>query len=91
MDYFKYPLDTKMLLRKKEIIKKELLNSSNEWIYTKIAILGGSTTDEFTKQLEIFLLNYGIKMDYYQSEYGQYWEDSMFGNELLDTFRCSFP
>ena len=87
MDYFKYPLDTKMLLRKKEIIKKELLNSSNEWIYTKIAILGGSTTDEFTKQLEIFLLNYGIKMDYYQSEYGQYWEDSMFGNELLDTFQ----
>ena len=87
MNYFQYPLDTKMLFRKKEIIKKELLDASKEWVHTKIAVLGGSTTDEVVKQLEIFLLNYGIKIEYYQSEYGQYWQDSMFGNERLDTFQ----
>ncbi len=87
MEFFNYPLDTKTLLRRKKYIKNELLNQSSQWIEKKIAVLGGSTTNEIVDQLEIALLNYGIKADFYQSQYGQYWEDGIFGNEKLDAFQ----
>lgn len=87
MDCFNYPIDSKMLLRKKIRIKKELLSNSSNLIEKRIAILGGSTTNEIVDQLELFLLNYGIKATFYQSEYAQYWQDAMFGNEELDRFK----
>ena len=87
MDCFNYPLDSKMLLRKKIRIKKELLDSNMSFIEKRIAVLGGSTTNEIVDQLELFLLNYGIKPTFYQSEYAQYWPDAMFGNEELDSFK----
>ena len=52
----------------------------------KIAILGGSTTSEIKNILELFLLNYGIKPTFYESEYNQFYEDAIFGNEELDNF-----
>ena len=61
MNCFDYPIDTKTLLRKKKQIKRQLLSTSDKFIEKKIAILGGSTTDEIVDQLELFLLNYGIK------------------------------
>ena len=90
MDYYTYPLDTKTLLRKKIMIKKELLSDNVEWIIKKIAVLGGSTTNEVVDQLELALLNHGIKADFYQSEYGKYWEDVMFDNPALDDFEPDF-
>ena len=36
--------------------------------------------------LEIFLLNYGIKPIFYESEYNKYYEDAVFGNSELDEF-----
>ena len=36
--------------------------------------------------LELFLLNQGIEPEFYESEYGMYWEDAMFGNEELNAF-----
>ena len=86
MDCFNYPIDSKMLLRKKIKIKKELFSSNTKFIEKRIAVLGGSTTNEIVDQLELFLLNYGIKPVFYQSEYAQYWQDAMFGNEELDSF-----
>ena len=85
-EYFNYPLDSKTLLRKKIQIKKELLSNSSNFIEKRIAVLGGSTTNEIVDQLELFLLNYGIKPTFYQSEYAQYWQDAMFGSEELDNF-----
>lgn len=87
MNCFQYPLDVKSLLRNKGSIKKELMRSNCEWIYKKIAILGGSTTNEITVQLELFLLYYGIKADFYESDYGQYWQDAVFGNSDLEEFK----
>lgn len=84
--YFDYPIDTKMLLRKKRQIKRKLLDNNTDFIEKNIAILGGSTTDEIADQLELFLLNYGIKINIYQSEYGKYMEDALFGNSELDDF-----
>ncbi len=86
MEYFQYPIDTRVLLRKKASIKKKLLQNIGKSIQKKIAVLGGSTTNEIVDQLEIFLLQYGIEAEFYQSEYGQYWQDAMFGNQKLDEF-----
>lgn len=85
MDCFSYPLDTKTLYRKKAKIKREL-SERGGLIIKKIAVLGGSTTNEVVDQLNNFLLFYGISAEFYQSEYGQYWQDAMFGNEELDSF-----
>lgn len=86
MEYFTYPINTKTLIRKKRTIKEELLHKDITWIDKRVAVLGGSTTNEVVDQLELALLEYGIKGEFYQSEYGLYWEDAMFGNETLDQF-----
>ncbi len=87
MDCFHYPLDTEQLLRKKRRIRRELLAKNPHPLHKKIAILGGSTTNEVADQLGLFLLNYGIEAEFYQSEYGQYWQDAMFGTPELDEFK----
>lgn len=86
MGYFDYPLDTKMLLRKKSKIRKSLLEQEN-LLHKKIAVLGGSTTDGVAEQLYNFLLSHGIKADIYQSDYGQYWQDAVFENPELVSFK----
>ncbi len=80
-----YPFDVTYLMKNKKKIRRKLLE--NESLLEKnIAILGGSTTSEIKNMLEIFLLNYGIKPNFYESEYNQYYEDAVFGNEELDSF-----
>lgn len=86
MDQLSYPFDSSYILKKKRSIKKELLARDNCRIKKKIAVLGGSTTNEIVNILELFLLNYGIEPEFYQSEYAQYWQDAVFGNEELDSF-----
>ena len=86
MKEFNYPFDAQTLIRKKKRLKRELLNSNQNFISKKIAVLGGSTTAEVVDQLELFLLNYGIKPTFYQSEYGKFWEDAVYGNSELDSF-----
>ncbi|WP_294452400.1 HAD family hydrolase [uncultured Gemmiger sp.] len=86
MDCFQYPLDTEQLLRKKRRIRRELMAQNPHPLKKKIAILGGSTTNEVADQLGLFLLQYGIEAEFYQSEYGQYWQDAMFGSPELDNF-----
>lgn len=86
MECFHYPLDTETLLRKKRRLRRELLAQNPHPLHKKIAILGGSTTNEVADQLGLFLLQYGIEGEFYQSEYGQYWQDAMFGTPELDAF-----
>ncbi len=85
MKELKYPFDSLYLIKNKKKIKKELLLKEG-LIDKKIAILGGSTTSDIKDMLEIFLLNYGIKPTFYESEYNKYYEDAMFGNKELDEF-----
>ncbi|MEG0178584.1 MAG: HAD-IIIC family phosphatase [Oscillospiraceae bacterium] len=85
MDCLNYPFDGEYILKKKLSIKRELLAENTAFQDKRIAILGGSTTDEIKNILELFLLNYGIKPQFYQSEYAQYWNDAMFSEEL-----CAF-
>lgn len=83
---FAYPFDSNYILKKKKSLKKELLNRDIKYIDKKIAILGGSTTDDIKLILELFLLYYGIKPSFYKSEYNKYYEDAMFDNKELEEF-----
>lgn len=79
-----YPFDWEYLNRKKKSLKRELENSKDTFIEKKIAILGGSTTNEVKLNLELFLLKEGIKPIFYESEYNKYYEDALFSQELLE-------
>ena len=79
-----YPFDPKELTKKQKSLKRQLLNDGTPRLEKKIAILGGSTTNGIADMLELFLLWYGIKPEFYQSEYNRYWQDAMFSTELRD-------
>lgn len=81
-----YPFDAEYILKKAKSIKRQLLADGSSRIKKKIAVLGGSTTHNIVKTLELFLLNHGIEPSFYESEYAMYWEDAMFGSEELNAF-----
>jgi len=74
------------ILRKRHVLKKELLKQTN-LIPTRIAILGGSTTTEVKSMLELFLLAQGIEPTFYESGYNRYLEDVEFENPDLWKFK----
>ena len=86
MNTLNYPFDEAYILSKKKKIKKELLDSGTNFTDTKIAILGGSTTNDIKLVMELFLLDYGIKPSFYESEYNRYYQDAVFPNEELEEF-----
>ncbi len=87
MKELEYPFDAEYILKKKKSLKKQLLeNDSACFIDKKIAVLGGSTTSVIVQVLELFLLNYGIRPSFYESEYNQYYQDGMFPNPELESF-----
>ena len=77
-----YPFDWKYINRKKKILKKNLLDRKKKFLEKKIAILGGSTTNELKLVLELFLLKEGIKPIFYETEYNKYYEEALFGKRL---------
>lgn len=85
MQCLEYPFDSQYLLRKRKSLRRELLQAEYP-LEKRVAVLGGSTTHDIIDMLELFLLNYGIKPSFYESEYGQYWEDAMFDNPELVAF-----
>lgn len=86
MKELEYPFDTDYILTKKKIIKRILLNQKEEFLEKNIAILGGSTTNNLKLVLELFLLNYGIRPYFYESQYNQYYYDAVFPNAELESF-----
>lgn len=88
MKELQYPFDAAFLLRKKKSLKKQLLQQldGQTVVQKKIAILGGSTTNDIKLMLELFLLDQGICPVFYESEYNKFYEDAVFGNEELDAF-----
>lgn len=87
MKELEYPFDPEWILKKKKALKRELLqNTQRTFLEKKIAILGGSTTRDIRDILELFLLNYGIRPCFYESEYNQYYADGMFPNPALEEF-----
>lgn len=87
MKELEYPFDSDYILKKKKSIKKQLLGNSCGFIEKNIAILGGSTTSDIKLILDLFLLNNGIRANFYESEYNQFWQDAVFENKTLDEFK----
>lgn len=90
MRELEYPFDSEYILKKSKKIKKNLLeqaeSENRKLLKKKIAVLGGSTTHDIIRILELFLLDQGIEPEFYESEYAMYWQDAMFGNEELTAF-----
>lgn len=86
MRELEYPLDSEYILKKSKKLKRELLESGTDFLSKKIAVLGGSTTHDIVRILEVFLLNRGIQPVFYESEYAQYFQDVMFDNPKLTEF-----
>ncbi len=86
MKELEYPFDARYLIKKKKTLKRQFLEADTKYIDKKIAVLGGSTTHDIVAILELFLLNFGIRGSFYESEYNQYFEDVMFDNPELKDF-----
>ena len=56
------------MLKKQKSIKRNLLQRNISYLPKRIAILGGSTTSFIRSMLELFLLEEGIKPEFYVAE-----------------------
>ena len=86
MRELEYPYKSEYIIKKIKQFKRELLQSGKKFLDVKIAILAGSTVNALKDLIEIFLLNRGIKPDFYLSEYNKYYEDAVFENPKLKEF-----
>ena len=87
MRELEYPFDAETVIKRKKQYKKQLLAEEGKHFAEKrIAILGGETTQNIKLVLELFLLNYGIRPEFYESEFNQYYEDGMFPKPELEAF-----
>lgn len=86
MQELQYPFNSEYILKKAKSIKRALQAEKVSRIPKKIAVLGGSTTHDIIKVLELFLLDQGIAPSFYESEYARYWQDAMFDNQELKEF-----
>ena len=89
MSLIDYPFDGATLLQKKRSLRRELLQRSG-LINKKVAILSGSTIGEIKNMLELFLLNEGIKPEFYIGGYGLFYENLVFDDGSLAAFKPDF-
>jgi len=80
------PTSLAEILRKRDALKKELLQQEN-LLPVRMAILGGSTTSELRKMLELFLLAGGIQPAFYECGYNRYRDDVLFESPELWEFK----
>jgi FkbH-like protein len=78
------PLDD--VLMKRRSLRRQL--AAGEHLQEiRIAVLGGSTTNEVVDLLELWLLSSGFRPTFHQSEYGRYYEDAVHDPQALIDFR----
>jgi FkbH-like protein len=95
MNLSTYSLD-ELLLKRRSLRRK--LAASEGLKEFRIAVLGGTTTNELVDLLELLLLSSGFQPTFYQSEYGRYYEDAVLEPQLIAEFKpdlvyihtCSF-
>lgn len=81
-----YPFDGDEIMRTKKKLLR-VLKEREGGAPLRIAVLGGSTTSDIVKVLELFLRDRGIIPSFYESEYAQYRIDAVFGNPELSEFK----
>ncbi len=88
MRELEYPFDGNYIIKKKKSLRRQLLSEEGvRFTPLRIAILGGETTNDIKNVMELFLLNNKIQPEFYESEYNRYYEDAMFPNEELESFK----
>jgi FkbH-like protein len=84
MNAFGYNLD--QLLQKRRSLRRQL--SAAEGLKDiRIAVLGGTTTNELADLLELLLLSSGFQPVFHQSEYGRFYEDAVLEPQAIAAFR----
>src|ERR1700677_3123873 len=63
------------------------LASTQDLQPVRLAVLGGTTSNEVVDLLEVLLLADGFKPTFYQSEYNKYYEDAVYESDKLHEFR----
>ena len=86
MKVLQYPFDSSEILKKKKSIKRELLADGSTRFTRKIAVLGGSTTSDIVKIMELFLLDQGIEPKFYVCEYAMFEQEALFPSEEFASF-----
>lgn len=81
-----YPFEPGQILSRRKALRRALLEEKTPRTPKKIAVLGGSTTSDIVSVLELFLLDGGIEPSFYQSEYGQFYQDALFPPQALLDF-----
>ena len=79
-----YSLDE--FLIKRRGLRRQLL-TLNGLKDIRIAILGGTTTNELVDLFEVLLLQSGFRPTFYQSEYGRYYEDAVLQPDEIIAFK----
>ncbi len=91
IDELEYPFQCTNILRNKRRIKRKIeQNVSINPGYlpeVRIALLSGATIGHIADILELFLLNFGIKPEFYIGDYNRYYEEIMFPNNSLINFK----
>lgn len=86
---FEYPFKAKELFTQRKSLKRSLLTklkSENEK-KLKIAVLGGSTTSDLVQVIELFFLNSGITVEFFETDYNRYAEVVLFDSSELWNFQ----
>ena len=86
MSIIDYPFDSNEILKRKKAFKRQLVEQNN-LLEKRVAILSGSTIGEIKDVLELFLLNFGIRPQFYTGQYNRFYEDIMFENQELADFK----
>jgi FkbH-like protein len=86
MKELEYPFNSAYILQKKKYLRKILLEQSG-LMEKNVAILCGSTVGVTKNILELFLLNQGVKPIFWEGQYDRYYEDIMFDDQELVSFR----
>ena len=73
------------IVMKRKSLRRELI-ASQDLKDLRIAVLGGSTTDEIVNLLELLLLSNGFRPVFRQSEYGRFYEDAVHDYQALKDF-----
>jgi FkbH-like protein len=74
-----------LLVRRKGMVRE--LRSRADARELRVAVLGGTTTNEIVDLLEVHLLANGFQVLFYQSEYGRYYEDAVHDPQALIDFK----
>ncbi len=79
-------LTTDELILKRRSLRRQLL-ADEHLQEIRIAVLGGSTTNELVDLWELLLLAEGFRPVFHQTEYGRYYTDAVLSPEELVAFR----